>query len=79
MRKVPATSLLAIAVVLQAVPLPGAAQEAPQGDPVAAPAPDDEEESLDADTIIVTADSLRGTVDTPAPPVLGLDEAAIAA
>lgn len=79
MRKVPATSLLAIAVVLQAVPLPGAAQEAPQGDPVAAPAPDDEEESLDADTIIVTADSLRGTVDTPAPPVLELDEADIAA
>lgn len=73
MRALPATSLLALAVSLSPV-VPAAAQDATA--PEQAPAA---EAPASQSTIVVTGQSLRGTVDTPAPPVLELNEADIAA
>ena len=77
MRSLPATSLLALAVSLGlALNAPALAQDDP------APAPDGEDSEQVPATesqIVVSAQSLRGTVDTPAPPVLELNEADIAA
>jgi iron complex outermembrane receptor protein len=73
----PATSLLALAVSLSvALNGPAAAQDAPQSQPAdSAPPATPAGESQ----IIVTGQSLRGTVDAPQPPVLELNEADIAA
>jgi len=75
LRALPSTSLLALAVSLS---LALNAQAAAQDAPAPAPAPAEEAPATDA-TIVVTGQSLRGTVDTPAPPVLELNEADIAA
>jgi iron complex outermembrane receptor protein len=82
LRTLPATSLLALAASLawtlppsalaQDAPPPAPAEPAPAGD-TAAPPPATESQ------IIVTGQSLRGTVDAPQPPVLELNEADIAA
>jgi hypothetical protein len=81
LRALPSTSLLALAVSLSlALDAPAAAQDAPA--PTPAPAPEQapaEDAPATQSTIIVTGQSLRGTVDTPAPPVLELNEADIAA
>ena len=80
MRTLPATSLLAIALSLGLTPAPAWAQDAPAPAPEPAPADSAGEEApVTGNQIIVSAQSLRGTVDTPAPPVLELNEADIAA
>ncbi|HEY6815368.1 MAG TPA: hypothetical protein VI168_07515, partial [Croceibacterium sp.] len=77
MRNVPATSLLALAVALQFV-VPAAAQDAPVPAPAEAPA-DTADQPVDETEIVVSAESLRGAVDAPQPPVLELNEEDIAA
>ena len=81
MRISPATSLLALAISLSPTLDPRAqAQDAPaEAAPEQAPAGDSSDLPVTDSTIIVSAQSLRGTVDTPAPPVLELNEADIAA
>ena len=81
MRTLPATSLLALAVSLSlTLNAPAFAQDAPAPEPAPAPAEDEADDADSSDgQIIVSAQSLRGTVDTPAPPVLELNEADIAA
>lgn len=79
LRKLPATSLLSLAVSLSlAVHTPALAQDASPSDP---PAETDEPDDapVAGSQIVVSAASLRGTVDSPAPPVLELSEADIAA
>jgi hypothetical protein len=82
LRNVPATSLLALAVALQVAAMPAAAQNAPAPAPAPAEAPADgaaDAPPVDDNEIFVTAETVRGTVDTPSPPVLELNEADIAA
>ena len=80
MRNVPATSLLALAVALHLATAPAVAQDAPAPAPAEAPAGDTASDApVDENEILVTAENLRGTVDTPSPPVLELNEADIAA
>ena len=83
MRTLPATSLLALAASLAlAANTPAFAQDAPAPAPAPEAAPDDageEQPPLNSDQIVVTGTSVRGTVDTPQPPVLELTEADIAA
>lgn len=82
MRNVPATSLLALAVALQFAAVPAVAQGAPAPAPAPAEAPADDTADappVDDNEIVVTAETVRGTVDTPSPPVLELNEADIAA
>lgn len=81
MRTLPATSLLALAVPLSlAVDAPALAQDPPAAQPApeAAPAADDQAPATQ-NQIVVSGERLRGTVETPAPPVLELNEADIAA
>src|SRR5690606_2277303 len=76
LRNLPATSFLALAAALHfAASTPVMAQDAPAAPAESAP----EEPLFSDDEIVVIAQSLRGTVDTPAPPVLELNEADIAA
>ena len=81
MRTLPATSLLALAASLALPwPAPALAQDAnPPAPAEPAPAGDAPETSSDPNQIVVTGQSLRGTVDAPQPPVLELNEADIAA
>lgn len=77
MRALPPTSLLALAVSLSlALNAPAAAQEAPE--PTSSPEPTERAPATQS-TIVVTSQSLRGTVEAPQPPVLELNEADIAA
>ena len=70
MRTLPATSLLALALTAA----PAWAQDVPAPAPEPAPADSAGEEAhVTGNQIIVSAQSLRGTVDTPAPPVLELN------
>jgi len=79
LRTLPATSVLALAVSLSlSVTGTAVAQDAPAPAPEAADG-ESEEVPVDDGQIVVSAASLRGTVDTPAPPVLELNEADIAA
>src|SRR5690606_29965015 len=79
LRCLPATSLIALAVSLSlAANSPALAQGAPAPETVQ-PDAGDEPPPATAEEIVVSAASLRGTVDTPAPPVLELSEADIAA
>jgi hypothetical protein len=79
LRALPATSLLALAVSLSlALNAPAAAQDAPAPAPAPEQAPAEESPATQS-TIVVTGQSLRGTVDAPQPPVLELNEADIAA
>lgn len=79
MRSLPATSLIALAVSLSlAAHSPALAQDAPAPETVQ-PDAGDEPPPATEEEIVVSAASLRGTVDTPAPPVLELSEADIAA
>jgi len=81
-RNRPCASLLALSVALSfALPVVASAQDAapapaPTPAPAAAPAPADE---ITDDEIFVIAQTLRGQVETPVPPVLELNEADIAA
>ena len=78
MRNVPATSLLALAVSLSlAVGGPALAQDAPAPEPTPEPAPARTPTPPPATNsqIIVSGARLRGTVETPQPPVLELNEA----
>jgi len=87
LRSLPATSLLALAVSLGlGAASVAVAQDAPAPAPTPAPSADEtpaeaqtEQQAATDSQIIVSAQSLRGTVDTPAPPVLELNEADIAA
>jgi hypothetical protein len=74
LRKVPAASLLALSIALSLVHHPALAQGAAD-----APPPDGEDPGFTEDEIVVIAQSLRGTVETPQPPILELAEADIAA
>lgn len=75
-RNRPSTSLLALSVALSfAMPAVASAQEAA---PAPAPEPAASGEITD-DEIFVIAETLRGQVETPVPPVLELNEADIAA
>ena len=79
LRRLPATSLLSLAVSLSlAVYTPAMAQDAQAPQPEAG-ADEPDEVPPGASQIVVSAASLRGTVDSPAPPVLELSEADIAA
>jgi hypothetical protein len=74
LRKVPAASLLALSIALSLVHHPALAQGA-----VDAPPPEGDDSGFTEDEIVVIAQSLRGTVQTPQPPILELGEADIAA
>jgi len=79
LRLLPASSLLALAVVLAAA-APALAQDAPAPAPAEADAEGDSGQApAERNQIVVTGQSLRGQVDAPAPPVLELNEADIAA
>lgn len=73
--------MLALAVALQFTAVPAGAQDAPTPAPapVEAPADDVDGAPVDDNEIVVTAETVRGSVDTAAPPVLELNEADIAA
>lgn len=76
MRKVPATSLLALVVALQfASQAPVLAQDAP----AEAPADDTAGQATTDNEIVVSAEAVRGSLDVPQPPVLELNEEDIAA
>jgi hypothetical protein len=77
LRALPPTSLLALAASLSmALGAPAEAQDAPE--PAPTPEPADQAPATQS-TIVVTGQSLRGTVNAPQPPVLELNEADIAA
>jgi hypothetical protein len=78
LRKVPATSLLALAAALQCAGQSAVAQDTP----ASAEQPEvaqGEQPTVTEDEIIVSAEAVRGTLDVPQPPVLELSEEDIAA
>ena len=80
MRITPRTSLLAIATALVfAAQPPLAAQEAGAPETVPPGEPEPQPAAASSDEILVVAQSLRGEVETPVPPVLELNEQDIAA
>jgi hypothetical protein len=81
LRTLPATSLLALAVSLSlTASVPAFAQETPSPEPAPTPAPSQTQPPPATNSqIVVSAQSLRGKVDTPQPPLLELTEADIAA
>ena len=79
MRNRPCASLLAISVALSFVaPTVAFAQNVPAPAPAPAPETGDDEFITD-DEILVIAETLRGQIDAPVPPLLELNEADIAA
>ena len=78
-RTLPATSLIALAASLSLAASPAAlAQDAPASEPAPAESPTEQVPATESQ-IVVSAASVRGTVDTLSPPVLELSEADIAA
>ena len=70
------TQVSAIALAATAM-APADAQEAPGDAPASSQAPDPSE-TINPDTLVVTAERIRGSVDTDVPPVIELSEADIA-